>query len=79
MKENTFEKINPTNEGEKQEKVLILHGFSNKQIQEFIKHYKIHKDLPKVIFASTTANSEKMMVKELIEELIKEHKGINKS
>ena len=73
---NTFEKIDENYEGEKQEKVLILHGFSNKQTHEFIRHYKAHKDLPKVIFASTTSTSENMKVKELIKELVKEHSEI---
>ena len=62
---------------EDKNKAIILSGFSDKQLHDFINFYKLSK-LPKAIFASVTKHSKECKVKDLLRELKKEHKAINK-
>lgn len=68
--ENTFEKIDAArhdNEGD--QKVILLSGFSDKQLHDVIDAYRSNKKLPKTIFATVTEQSKEFKVKELLEEL----------
>ena len=60
------------NKGEK-EKIIILSGFSDEELHNFIDFYKLG-NLPKPIFASVTKNNKEFKLGNLINELKKEHK-----
>lgn len=76
---NTFKKIEESKDGEKETKVILVHGFSNKQLSDFIDYYKKNKELPKTIFASVTKNSINMKIKDLVNELEMEKQAIEKA
>ncbi len=61
-----------SNKGEK-EKIVILSGFSDQELHNFIDFYKLG-NLPKAIFATVTKNNKEFKIKDLIKELKKEHK-----
>lgn len=63
---------------ENKDKVIILEGFSDEQLHNLIDIYKKNK-LPKCIFASITNRSREFKLKDLINELKKEHKAIKKN
>jgi len=76
---NTFKKIDEVKDGEQETKIILVHGFSNKQLIDFIDYYKKNKDLPKTIFASVTKNSINMKIKDLVKELETEKQAIEKA
>lgn len=56
------------------EKVIIFHGFSREELMSLINLLNSTPQLPKdIIMATTTETSLNWKVKELIEELAKEH------
>ncbi len=59
----------------KEAKIIIINGFTNEELKEFIAFYKKNPNLPIPIFATVTDNSLQMKVKDLIEELIEEDKN----
>jgi len=77
MKKKTdFREIKKSNK-EGKHKIIILSGFSDKQIHELINNYKSSK-LPKAIFATITKHNKNFKLKDLLRELKREHKAINK-
>ena len=78
MKKKTdFRRIKNSKKEEKH-KIIILNGFSDKQLHTFIEHYKLSK-LPRAIFATVTNKSKEFRLKYLLKELKKEHKLMKKS
>ncbi len=59
----------------KEAKIIIINGFTNEELKEFLAFYKKNPNLPIPIFATVTDNSLQMKVKDLIEELIEEDKN----
>ena len=59
-------------------KTIIIHDFSDKEINEFINHYKKNEKLPKVIFATVTETTKEMKVKDILKELEEEHRELSK-
>ena len=76
MKKSDFREIKDSKKEEKH-KVIILSGFSDKQIHDFIEFYKLSKS-PKAIFATVTEHSKEFKLKDLLRELKKEHKVMKK-
>ena len=77
MKKKTDFKEIKNSKKEEKNKVIILNGFSDEQLHNFIEMYKLSK-LPKAIFAAVTEKSKEFKLKHLLKELKKEHKYINK-
>ncbi|MEK6862631.1 MAG: DUF3783 domain-containing protein [Nanoarchaeota archaeon] len=73
-KRSDFREIKQSNKEEKY-KVIILAGFSDKQVHSLINLYKKNK-LPKTIFATVTNKSKEFKLKTLLKELKREHKAI---
>ncbi|MGB9694976.1 MAG: DUF3783 domain-containing protein [Caldisericaceae bacterium] len=55
-----------------EKKFILLAGFSNEEIIEFLKIYKANEKLPKAIFASVTETALDWKVKDWLDELTKE-------
>ncbi len=66
------------NENVQGTRVILLHNFSDKEVIEFINHYKKNENLPKSIIAVTTPTSLEWKVIDLMEELIKEDEELKK-
>ncbi len=63
----------------KNEKVILLNGFTNSEIKEILNCYKENKKLPKdIIFATVTETALKWTVEEWLNELSKEHEEFKK-
>jgi len=62
----------------KNAKIIIINGFTNEELKEFLSFYKKNPNLPVPIFATVTDNSLEMKVKDLIEELIEEDENFKK-
>jgi len=78
MKKKTdFREIKKSKKEEKH-KIIILSGYSDEQLHNFIEMYKLSK-LPKAIFAGVTNKSKEFKLKHLLKELKKEHKIIKKN
>ena len=77
MKKKTdFRQIKNSKKEEK-EKIIILSGYSDEQLHDFINNYKKNK-LPKAIFAAITKHNKNFKLKDLLKELKKEYKAVNK-
>ncbi len=59
-------------------KIIIVNGFTEDELKEFILWYKKNEKLPKPIFAVITEHSIEWKVKDLLNELIKEDEEIKK-
>ena len=59
-------------------KTIILNDFTDKEINEFINHYKKNPNLPKSIFALVTETTKEMKVKDILKELEEEHQELSK-
>ncbi len=59
-------------------KVIILNGFTQEELREFLTWYKQNKNLPPSIFAVITEHSIEWKVKDLLEELVKEDEEMKK-
>jgi len=57
-------------------KIVLLSGFSDKEIHMVINHYRIHPALPKPIFAMATPFNKEWKLKRLIRELWEEQKAL---
>ncbi|MEK6874358.1 MAG: DUF3783 domain-containing protein [Nanoarchaeota archaeon] len=69
----TFVKIDLENDGnEHPDKVILIHGFSDKQLNLFIEYYKSNPDLPKTNFAVVTSHSKLRRVRDVINEIAQE-------
>ena len=79
MVQSTFKEIKETNDNNKDTKVIIVNGFSNKQLNTLIDYYKNNPELPKTIFATTTPASKNMRLRELIKELETEKRNIRQN
>ncbi len=79
MVQSTFKEIKKTNEDEKETKVVIVYGFSSKQLNTFIDHYRKNAELPKTIFATVTSTSKNMRLRDLIRELEQEKRSIQQN
>ncbi len=66
------------NENVQGTRVILLHNFSDREVIEFINHYKKNENLPKSIIAVTTTTSLEWRVRDLMDELIKEDEEIKK-
>lgn len=77
MKKKTDFRQIKNNKKEDKVKVVILSGFSDSQLHNLINNYK-KNNLPKAIFATVTKTSKEFKIKDLIKELKKEHKFMNK-
>ncbi|MCD6130694.1 MAG: DUF3783 domain-containing protein [Candidatus Hydrothermae bacterium] len=64
-------------EKSKEYRIIIVHGFSDKEFLDFYNKYKDNK-LPPAIFAVTTEHSLRMKLEDLINTLINEHEEIMK-
>lgn len=64
-------------EKSKEYRIIIVHGFTDKEFLDFYNKYKDNK-LPPAIFAVTTEHSLKMKLEDLINTLIKEHEEFMK-
>lgn len=62
----------------KEAKIIIINGFTNEELKDFLSFYKKNPNLPIPIFATVTDNSLEMKVKDLIEELIEEDGSFKK-
>ena len=69
-KKSDFREIKKNNKEEKH-KVIILSGFSDEQLNNFINIYKKNK-LPEATFATVTKTSKEFKIKDLVKELKKE-------
>ena len=75
---NTFLPVDPDNhDGELKTKIVLLSGFSDKQLHDIIDAYKSNKLLPKAIFATVTDQSNGFVLKDLLAELRLEAETIN--
>ena len=59
---------------EKVPKAILLSGFTNEEIREFLGWYKQNKNLPRVILASVTETALEWKVKDWLKELEEEDK-----
>jgi len=59
---------------EKVPKAVLLSGFTNEEIKEFLSWYKQNKNLPRVILASVTETALEWKVKDWLKELEEEDK-----
>ncbi len=59
-------------------KIIIINGFSEEELKEFLSWYKQNEKLPKSIFAVVTEHSIEWKVKDLLEELVKEDEEMKK-
>lgn len=67
----TFDKIHSDDEsGELRDKVILLHGFSGKQVNQLIKSYQQNTDLPKAHFAVITPMTRVKRIKEVIQDIV---------
>ncbi len=57
---------------EKVPKAILLSGFTNEEIKEFLNWYKQNKNLPRVILASVTETALEWKVKDWLKELEEE-------
>jgi hypothetical protein len=53
--------------------VIIMSGLENKQILQIMKTIKNLEDIPEIVFASTTPTNVEWKLKDLINEVNKEH------
>lgn len=72
----TFKQLDKENLGEEQTKVILLSGFSDKQVNEVIDHYRTNTNLPQTIFAVVTLKSKLMRLHELLKELKREQQAM---
>ena len=77
MKKKTDFREIKNNKNEDKDKIIILSGYSDKQLHDFINAYKKIK-LPKTIFATITKHNKDFKLKDLLKELKKEHKFMKK-
>lgn len=76
--ENTFVPVTPDNHANgKDSKIILLSGFSDKELHAVIDAYRLNKAMPKAIFAAVTEQSENFKVKDLMVELALEKKQID--
>ena len=76
MPKTDFRQIK-NNKKEEKHKIIILSGYSDEQLHDLINTYKKNK-LPKAIFAAITKHNKNFKLKDLLKELKKEHKAVNK-
>ena len=76
MPKTDFRQIK-NNKKEEKHKIIILSGYSDEQLHDFINNYKKNK-LPKAIFATITKHNKNFKLKDLLKELKKEYKAVNK-
>ncbi len=66
-----FEKINSNDDsGELKDKVILLHGFSDRQLSKFMEAYKNNPDMPKAHIATTTPVTRMKKVKDVLMDII---------
>ncbi len=74
---NTFLPIDPDrHDGTTETKIILLSGFSDKELHAVIDAYRLNKAMPAAIFATVTELSENFKVKDLLVELELEKKQI---
>ena len=71
-----FKKLDNSDNGTGSQKVMILHGFSNIEINIIFELLKNNEPLKKTIVAVTTPSSIEWKVKDLINELLKEDQAL---
>ena len=76
MPKTDFRQIK-NNKKEEKHKIIILSGYSDEQLHDLINTYKKNK-LPKAIFAAITKHNKNFKLKDLLKELKKEYKAVNK-
>jgi DNA-binding transcriptional MerR regulator len=64
---------------DKQPKAVLLSGFTNEEIREFLNWYKQNKKLPRVILASVTETALEWKVKDWLKELEEEDRYFRES
>ncbi len=57
----------------KKDKLILLHGFSSKEINLIIDNY-LKQKLPKTAFATSTQTNLKKKLKDVIKEIIEDYK-----
>ncbi len=71
-----FEKIDADDAGgELKDKVILLHGFSGKQVAAFVDCCKANPDLPKAHFAVVTPVSRVKRLKDVVREIVQDAQG----
>jgi len=70
-----FQPLSDSTGNEADTKIILLHGFSDAQIKEFLDHYH-ESGLPESIFASITPKSKLKRVRDLLKELAQESRHI---
>ncbi len=74
---NTFLPVDSNHsDNGKETKIILLSGFSDKELHAVIDAYRLNKTMPKAIFATVTEMSENFKVKDLLAELELEKKQI---
>ncbi len=74
-----FQKIDEKSvSGEKEDKVVMIYGFSEKQLSEFIDHYKNNKELPKTNFVAVNDKTKLKRVRDVIIDAVKESRILGK-
>ncbi|GEM_PF-2225469 len=75
--QNTFLPVDQGNHANgKDTKIILLSGFSDKELHAVIDAYRLNKAMPKAIFATVTEMSENFKVKDLLAELKRERDEI---
>ncbi len=68
--ENTFASVDRDNhQNGKATKIILLSGFSDKELHDVIDAYRLNPQMPKAIFATVTEMSENFKVKDLLARL----------
>jgi hypothetical protein len=70
-----FEKIDDADAGELKDKVILLYGFSGKQVARLMDHYKAEPGLPKASFAVVTPMNRVKRVKDVIQDIVADAEG----
>ncbi len=70
-----FEKIEEDTAGELKDKVIMLSGFSGKQLSVLMEQYHANPDLPKAHFAVVTPVSRVKRLKDVVREIVQDAQG----
>ena len=77
---NTFLPVSSESpDGEEDVKIILLSGFSDKQLHDLIDAYRKNPNFPKAIFATVTDSSKEFKLKDLLSELKTEAEQLNRT
>ncbi len=77
---NTFVPVSEeSHDGDQDVKIILLSGFSDRQLHDLIDAYRKNQKFPKAIFATVTDQSKEFKLKDLLTELKLESEQIAKA